>query len=62
MEEAGPTVCASTLTLAIIAVVVSRDERGFDVGRVGDGLAEAVSGKRHVGEIDAWRAKSIVVV
>jgi len=31
-------------------VVVARQDRGVDVDRVGDGLAEAVSGERHVGD------------
>lgn len=43
------TVGAAALTLAVVAVVVAGDERGFDVGGVGDGVAEAVSGERHNG-------------
>jgi hypothetical protein len=43
------TVCRTRLALAVVAVVVARDDRGVDVGRVGHGLAEAVAGERHFG-------------
>jgi hypothetical protein len=41
------TVGRAGLALAIIAVVVARDERGIDVGLVGDCLAETVASERH---------------
>lgn len=43
------TVRGAGLALAVVAVVISGEERGIDVDRVGDGLAEAVSGERHDG-------------
>lgn len=43
------TVSRATLTLAVIAVVISRSERLLDVDRVGDGFAETVTGNRHFG-------------
>ena len=46
-ELAVHTVSAAALTLAVVAVVVASEERSFNVSRVGDGLAEAVSGERH---------------
>ena len=41
------TVGAAALALAVVAVIVASDQRSLDVSRVGDGLAEAVSGERH---------------
>ena len=43
------TVRGAGLALAVVAVVISGEVRGIDVDRVGDGLAEAVSGERHDG-------------
>lgn len=37
--------------MAVVAVIVAGDEGCVDVGLVGDGFAEAVSGERHGG----WR-------
>lgn len=42
------TVGRSRLTLAVIAVIVTCEEGSVNVDRVSDGLAEAVSGERHV--------------
>ncbi len=44
------TVSRARLALAVIAMVVAGEERGVNVDRVGDGLAEAVSGEAHVGK------------
>lgn len=41
------TVGGAGLALAVVTVVVAGDDGGVDVGLVGDGLAEAVSGERH---------------
>lgn len=41
------TVGRSRLSLAVVAVVISREKRSIDVDRVGDGFAETVSRKRH---------------
>ena len=43
----GRTVGRAALALAVVAVVVAGQGGGLDVGRVGYGLAEAVSGERH---------------
>lgn len=42
------TVGGTALALAVVAVVVANKERGLHVNRVGDGLAETVSGERHI--------------
>lgn len=47
-DDGDERVCAPALALARVAVVVARDEGGVDVGRVGDSLAETVSGERHL--------------
>ena len=44
------TVGRARLALAVVAVVVAGEERGVNVDRVGDGLAETVSGEGHFGE------------
>ena len=49
--EKGRTVGRAALALAVVAVVVAGEEGGLDVNRVGDGLAEAVSGERHGGYV-----------
>lgn len=41
------TVCGAGLALAVVAVVVAGDDRGVNVDRVGDGLAEAMSSENH---------------
>lgn len=41
------TVGRAGLALAVVTVVVPSDEGRVDVDRIGDGLAEAVSGERH---------------
>jgi hypothetical protein len=46
-DDGNEGVGASALTLAIVAVVVAGDDGLVDVDRVGDGLAEAVSGECH---------------
>lgn len=43
------TVGRARLALAVVAVVIGRDERGVDVDRVRDGLAEAVAFENHDG-------------
>lgn len=43
------TVRRAGLTLAVVAVVVARQERGVDVDRIGDGFAEAVTRENHFG-------------
>lgn len=43
------TVGAARLTLTVVAVVVASEEWLLNVSRVGDGLAQAVSGERHDG-------------
>ena len=48
-DDGDERVGAAGLALAVVAVVVAREEGLVDVGRVGDGLAEAVSGERHCG-------------
>ena len=45
------TVGGTALALAVVAVVVASEERLLNVSLVGDGLAETVSSKRHVGQI-----------
>ena len=50
-KRCGRTVGRATLTLAVIAVVIGRGKRLVDVDRVGDGLAETVSGDGHFDEI-----------
>ena len=47
--QGGRTVGRAGLALAVVAVVVAGEERGVHVNRVGDGVAEAVSGESHVG-------------
>lgn len=47
------TVGRTRLSLAVIAVVITSKERSIEVGLVGDGLAEAVSGERHC-ELLSW--------
>ncbi len=49
--NARRTVSRAGLALAVVAVVVAREQRGVDVDRVRDGLAEAVSGETHLGRI-----------
>lgn len=49
MSVSRHTVGAAALALAIVAVVVAGQKGGLDVSGVGDGLAETVSGERHVG-------------
>ncbi len=44
------TVGRARLALAVIAVVVAGEEGGVNVDRVGDGLAETVSGEAHFGK------------
>lgn len=41
------TVSGTALALAVVTVVITNKERLVHVDRVGDGLAEAVSGERH---------------
>jgi len=48
-DNGNERVGRATLALAVVTVVVTSEERGVDVNRVGDGLAETVSGERHVG-------------
>lgn len=43
------TVSRARLALAVVAVVVASEGGSIYVDRVGDGLAETVSGERHVG-------------
>lgn len=50
LNRSKHTVGRTGLALAVVAVVVTNEERGLHVDRVGDGLAETVSGKRH----DEW--------
>jgi hypothetical protein len=42
------TVCRAGLALAVVAVVVAREQRGVDVDRISDGFAQAVSLEDHV--------------
>lgn len=48
-DDGDEGISRATLALAVVAVVVCRDDRLLDLGLVGDGLAETVSGKRHCG-------------
>lgn len=41
------TVGRATLALAVIAMIISSDQRRVDIHGVRDGFAEAVSGDRH---------------
>lgn len=43
----GRTVGRTTLTLAVVAVVISRNGRLVDVDRVSDSFAQTVTGERH---------------
>jgi hypothetical protein len=36
------------LALAVVTVIISSDQRSFNVHGVRDGFAKAVSGKRHI--------------
>lgn len=51
MKRGRRTVGRAALALAVVAVVVAGEEGSVDVSRVGDGLAEAVSGERHGGYV-----------
>ena len=50
-KKYGRTVGRATLALAVIAVVIGRSSRLVDVGLVGEGLAETVSGNGHFDEV-----------
>lgn len=41
------TICRARLPLAVVTMVVTRDQRLVDVDRVGDGLAETVTLENH---------------
>lgn len=45
------TVRRARLPLAVVAVIIARDQRLVDVDRVGDGLAETVTLENHVEEL-----------
>lgn len=48
-DDGDEGVGRATLALAVVAVVVRCDDGLLDLGLVGDGLAETVSGERHCG-------------
>lgn len=49
------TVGRAGLALAVIAVVVSGDDRRINIDGIGDRLAETVAGERHFDWMRKWR-------
>lgn len=45
------TICRARLPLAVVTMVVTRDQRLVNVDRVGDGLAETVTLENHGEEL-----------